>query len=112
MRTTKPETVEGEITSSAIEPFSEVTMDLVQIDEQYMLVVECMFSRFAETVLLPTNKPKQCTRLAVSTSSTGMGFRCSFAQTTAKNSRAWEPQASSWGSSGDVAHPTSPRVKA
>jgi hypothetical protein len=28
-------------------------MDLVQIDEQYMLVVECMFSRFAETVLLP-----------------------------------------------------------
>jgi glutathione S-transferase len=52
MRSGRPEQVEDEPTSQATEPFSEVAMDLVQIDDYQMLVVECMFTRWAETTLL------------------------------------------------------------
>ena len=52
MRSGKKENAPDEPTSQATEPFSEVAMDLVQIDDQQMLVVECMFTRWAETTLL------------------------------------------------------------
>jgi hypothetical protein len=46
--------LESEKTSQATIPFNDITMDLVQIEDQQMLVIECMFSRFVETAMLPS----------------------------------------------------------
>jgi len=50
----KATAIGGEPTSQARRPFREITMDLVQIEDQQMLVIECMFSRFVETTMLPS----------------------------------------------------------
>lgn len=42
-----------EVTTQMTKPFRGVTMDLVKLDEAQLLVIECLFSRFAETYLLP-----------------------------------------------------------
>jgi hypothetical protein len=45
--------ISSESTSPARRPFREVAMDLVQMEDQQILVVECMFSAFDATTMIP-----------------------------------------------------------